>query len=373
MVIDRLASQANHEGQKLAAETYEVLLLLNNCTDNSMAVARDAAQRHPALRLHLIERTLPGRTAHVGTARRLLMDTAWHRLRHRPDTTAILSTDADTLVATNWISENLRALARGANAVGGEICWIEGEFAKLPPGVQRAYAHDRHYQRLLAELEHYLDPKPEDPMPRHLHHFGASLACTPEIYARAGGLPALRSLEDVGLVNALERSGARLRHEPRVRVFTSGRLNGRVEVGLSGQLRTWQEMCALGEPHMVPSVAWSIHRLRTLHSLRCFAKGERSSPATLFPATWHVRLLALRSHAAHGAEFLALLPAEALIEDSFHGDRSAEILAVSQELETVLREHRSRLRNSTVPSAASRAPLAHNKSLAASASLASEF
>ena len=337
MVLDQLAAQTTNAGEKLSADLYEVLLLLNNCTDDSLAVARRAAARHSTLRLHITERTLPGQIAHVGTARRLLMDTAWHRLGQRSGTLAILSTDADTLVAINWIHENLRALAKGADVVGGEICWMSGELAKLSPEIQLAYARDLRYQRLLAELQHHLDPRQEDPMPRHLHHFGASLACTPQAYALAGGLPELPSLEDVAFVSALERSGARIRHEPRVRVFTSGRLEGRVQVGLSGQLRTWQQMSALGEPQIVPSAAWLVHRLRTLHALRRFAQGTHASPVTAFPVAWRTRLLQVRQQSADGAEFLALLPSEAIIEQTFTGDRSGEILAVSRDLEIFLR------------------------------------
>ena len=336
MVLDRFAEQTDEIGRPLAAERYEVVLLLNNCTDDSMNVAQRATVRHGALRLHVIECTLPEQQAHVGTARRMLMDTAWHRLRHWGSAAAILSTDADTIVAKNWIVENLRALARGADAVGGEICWREGELAKLAPGVQLAYMRDQRYQRLLAAVEDRLDPRLEDPMPRHLHHFGASLACTPEVYARAGGLPILRSLEDVALVHALQRVGARLRHEPRVKVYTSGRLQGRVEVGLSGQLRTWQQMCARGEPHIVESTAWTVHRLRTIRLLRLFAESARSVPVTRFSLAWRPQLLAIRHAGLSAAEFLGRLPGEQLIEQSFCGERFDDIVAVSRELERLL-------------------------------------
>ena len=336
IVLDRLAEQTDETGRPLSVERYEVLLLLNNCTDDSITVARRASARHSALRLHVLECTLPEQQAHVGTARRMLMDTAWHRLHRCATTAAILSTDADTVVSKNWITENLRALARGADAVGGEIRWREGELAKLAPGVQLAYVRDQRYQTLLAAVEDRLDPRAEDPMPRHLHHFGASLACTPEVYARAGGLPVLRSLEDVALVHALRRVGARLRHEPRVKVYTSGRLQGRVEVGLSGQLRTWQQMCARGEPHIVESTAWTIHRLRMSRLLRLFASDARSVPVTKFSQAWRPRLLALRNEGLSSAGFLDRLPGEQVIEQSFRGERFGKIVTVSRELQRLL-------------------------------------
>ena len=109
-----------------------------------------------------------------------------------------------------------------------------------------------------------------DAWPRHLEHFGASLACTPEIYARAGGMPAVAALEDVAFVDRLRRVDARLRHEPGVIVYTSARLDGRIATGLAGQLRCWQQMHTRGKDHVVLSAAYLHHRFDVLQRLRNF-------------------------------------------------------------------------------------------------------
>ena len=101
-------------------------------------------------------------------------------------------------------------------------------------GVREAYRNDRRYQYLIAEMEDWFDPQVGDPWPRHLEHFGASLACTPEVYARAGGMPRLAELEDVAFVDRLRQVDARVRHEPRVVVYTSARLDGRIATGPFG-------------------------------------------------------------------------------------------------------------------------------------------
>jgi hypothetical protein len=313
---------------------YEVLLLLNNCTDESAGAARAWALRHPGFQLQVVERTLPPEQAHVGTARRMLMDTAWHRLRGRSGA-AMLSTDADTVVAKDWIAQNLAALERGADAVGGMIALKPGDLEKLPEGARRGYLRDRRYQRLVAQLEDRLDPQACDPWPRHLQHFGASLACTPEIYARAGGLPAVKPLEDVAFVNQLRRAGARLRHEPKVKVYTSSRLHGRAEVGLSGQLSLWQRMSDSGEEHRVLSAAWLEHRFRTLRGLRQFYGGGCAEP---LPEGWMERLREVRARELGVEEFLVEIECERLIEETFHGEREGGIVSVNRRLAVLLRQ-----------------------------------
>ena len=211
--LDALRHQVDLHGQPLAHATFEVLLLLNNCTDGSAAVAAAYAGRHPGFQLILLEESFPPEQAHVGTARRMLLDLACARCEQTGGL-ALLSTDADTIVAPDWLARNLQALAAGAEVVGGVIHLFEKDYAALEPGVRAAYDHDREYQSLVARLESLLDPDEADPWPRHLEHFGASLACTPAVYRRSGGLPAVKPLEDVAFIQALRRVGARIRHAP---------------------------------------------------------------------------------------------------------------------------------------------------------------
>ena len=85
--------------------------------------------------------------------RRLLMDTAWARLSGSRERCAILSTDSDSYAAPDWIDRNLRAVERGADAVGGEIRLIYEDYELLPNAVRLAYLQDRRYQLLVAEME----------------------------------------------------------------------------------------------------------------------------------------------------------------------------------------------------------------------------
>ncbi len=331
--LDAFAEQVDEVGRPLNPQTFELILLLNNCTDQSADAARAWKQAHPHIVLYVIERTLPAEQAHVGTARRLLMDTAWHRLQTRSEgVCAILSSDSDTRVAPDWITQNLRALRAGAHAVGGFIRLQDGELDLLPRGARRSYLADQRYQELVAELEDLLDPQPGDPFPRHLHHFGASLACTPEIYAKAGGLPPVKPLEDVAFVDALRRVDARLRHDPSVVVYTSSRLDGRAEIGLSHQLRVWQEMEDVGEAHTVPSATWLTHRFSSLRSLRSL-KASATLPHELpYPGDWIERIRDAHQRGVSMAEFLGAIDCNGLIEATFSGVRETGIEVVNEEL-----------------------------------------
>jgi hypothetical protein len=330
-----LRRQRSLDGSPLPPCTYGVLLLLNNCTDGSRAVAETHAATHPHPRLQIAAcHLLPGE-AHVGTARRILMDAACVLFESHANPSAprvILSTDADTLVAPDWIAANLREIDQGADAVGGAIDLLPEDLAALDPGTRLAYERDRRLQALVARFESILDPDPADPWPRHLQHFGASLACTAEIYRRAGGLPAVQPLEDVAFVDRLRTVDARLRHSPAVRIQTSARLEGRAQVGLSGQLRLWREEAAAGLPQMVDSAEWMEHRFRWMGRLRRLHALPLPLPEEV-PARWRERFLAAHGECLPMGAFLARLDCDGLIAEDFHEERRGEIRGVMARLE----------------------------------------
>ena len=332
--LDALRLQRDLNGRSLPHSTYEVIVLLNNCTDSSQSVAAHYQQSHPTFQLHISTCTLPSDQAHVGTARRLLMDTAHHRLEHTSHPfPAILSTDADTIVAPDWVARNLDAIEAGADVVGGVIHLFPDDLAALRahnPGTYLAYQLDRQLQALVAQLESILDPDLADPWPRHLQHFGASLACTPEVYALAGGLPPVIPLEDVAFIDALRKVGARIRHCPDTHIFTSARLDGRTPVGLSGQLKIWQQQHEHHEAHLVDSSHWITHRIRSLSALRRINECQRSPLLAPYPAPWQSRIAALHARSLPTFRFLDLLDCTALIEELFASTRKPRHAEISQ-------------------------------------------
>ena len=337
--LDAFAAQQDLLGKPLSPDRFEILLLLNNCTDDSAKVAERWASAHPHIALHILECALPQSEAHAGTARRLLMDTAFSRLAgSRAQPCAILATDADSLVAPDWIAQNLRALQQaGADAVGGFIALKPCDLEALPAQVRVCYERDRRYAALIAELEDWLDPQPGDPWPRHLDHFGSSLACTPAAYAAAGGMPAVSPLEDEAFVDRLRRAGLLLRHEPAVLVLTSARLHGRATVGLAGQLRQWNEL-PCEEAHRVPSAAFLAHRFRTLRELRrIFDTGEQRRPLAI-PEEYQRWVRTAAETMKSLPEFLCAIDSDSLIEQSFTGEREQGIVQALDALETTIAE-----------------------------------
>lgn len=268
--LESLRLQQDNVDQLLNPALYEVLVLVNNCTDASLAVAQSYQKRYPEFSLHLADIQLPPAKANIGTVRRLLMDEAHRRLLSVGRTDGIIaSTDGDTVVDAKWLWHIMTEMERGADAIGGRILTHPD---KNP--VRLFHLRDVTYRTLVARLEAQLDPVPHDPWPRHFQHFGANLAVTCAMYEKAGRLPQVPYLEDEAFFKALIRVDARIRQSPLVRVTTSARMQGRVAVGFSEQLRCWATMSKTGQCQLAePAGAWAVkfaarHQLRAIWTNR---------------------------------------------------------------------------------------------------------
>jgi hypothetical protein len=271
-----LAAQVDEHGQPLPYGSYEVLVLANNCHDHTAEVVRSFAHLHPYMAVQVAEATLAAPEAHVGRARRLLMDEACCRLEQTAGPRGIIaSTDADTRVAATWLAATQAEFATGADAVGGRIY---PEAASGEICVRRTHLLDARYRLLRARLEALLDPDPADGWPRHHQHFGASLALTVAAYRQVGGLPVVPYLEDEALWQALRRHDLRLRHSPKVCVSTSGRHQGRVAVGLSWQLREWASLLQQQQEPLVESGASLVADWQARRQLRQLWAHAQAAP-----------------------------------------------------------------------------------------------
>jgi hypothetical protein len=265
-----LSTQTSLTGKPLNPLLYEVIILANNCADESAAIAHQFAEQHPLLAIHVAEITLPPEQAYIGYVRKLLMDEAYNRLmllgRRRG---IIASTDGDTTVSPTWIAATLDEIARGADAVGGRIITNRQSRHALAPQAKACFLQEVGYRSLVAEIEFLIDPDPYDPWPRHYQHYGASLAVTAETYAQCGGMPCVRTPEDEAFYRSLLRINARFRHSPLVRVTTSARASGRSPAGLANQLRKWTEMSTGSSFNVEPADA-TISRFQSRRALRSF-------------------------------------------------------------------------------------------------------
>ena len=276
-LVHALAAQRDADGQPFAPGLVEVIVLVNNSVDGSADVGRAAAAMAvPHVRVHVAEVALGRGEAHVGRARQMVLDAAWARFA--PAVSGLLlTTDADTRPAPDWITETVREISRGADAVGGRIL-LAGR-AALPPALRRLVLLDAGYRRALEHVRHLVAPDAHDPYPRHHQHFGGSLAVTAEAYARAGGIPAVAALEDVAFVRALAATGARLRHSDRVRVWTSARRVGRASDGLACEMARWERRADRGLPLLVEPADDAVARLVRLGRWRAAHPGAAPPPA----------------------------------------------------------------------------------------------
>lgn len=222
--VSALASQ---EG--VALESFEVIMVLDGCRDRTADVLREMQRRNPRLRLHALELSSP---LGVGRARRLGMDFACARLLDLGRGEGLIaSTDADSVVAVNWLAEQLRLIKAGARAIGGHI-ELDPEESELLAVQALAERERGARERLRSALQ---ESAPGAPVEHH-HFSGASLALTARTYESCGGLPVRAALEDEALERELRARGVPIHRSRRVQVRTSARTSGRAPRGLARDL-----------------------------------------------------------------------------------------------------------------------------------------
>jgi cellulose synthase/poly-beta-1,6-N-acetylglucosamine synthase-like glycosyltransferase len=233
--IRALAEQRDPFGRSIPPALIRVAVFANNCTDQSASVARALGECW-SLHIRVVEARLPPEAAHAGAARRAAMDLAEAWLVEEGDKDGvILTTDADSRVAPNWIAANLAAFDAGAEAVLGRIT-LDDDGKLLPDALHRRGALEDAYESLLTELSWLLDPLEHNPWPHHATISGATLGITRDAYCRVGRLPRVPLGEDKALIALLSRQDARIRYCPAVHAVTSGRTQGRAPGGVADTL-----------------------------------------------------------------------------------------------------------------------------------------
>jgi GT2 family glycosyltransferase len=230
---ERIAACLDALDTQEGAHFSDIVLLVNNSTDNTARIARSMSL-HSATTLHVIECVLPPEQANAGIARGRAMQAA---ATLAGPGGVLFTTDADGLVDPDWLQTNTAALRAGVDVVAG---WCELhplEWGAIPAQLHEDDARECAYDALCDEIHGRLDPDPSDPLPRHTQHSGASIAVTSAAFAKCGGVPRVASGEDRALIAALRRTDARIRHAPEVHVTVSGRTQGRAVGGMADTIR----------------------------------------------------------------------------------------------------------------------------------------
>ncbi|MFZ1155312.1 MAG: glycosyltransferase family A protein, partial [Solirubrobacteraceae bacterium] len=162
--------------------SFEVIVILDGCHDNTAEVVEELTKSEPGPSVHTVELAS---SEGVGRARRLGMDLACQRLLGLGrDEGLIASTDADSVVAPDWLARQLELTRFGAQAIGGHI-----ELHSRESGALVAEALVEREQRSVERMRTVLGENPSDGVAEHHQFSGASLALTAGAYRRCGGLP----------------------------------------------------------------------------------------------------------------------------------------------------------------------------------------
>lgn len=181
----------------LRGEEVTVIVVADSCCDSTAEIAEALG----ALTLRVRVRNV-GMARAAGATAALRVDARW-----------LAFTDADTVVARDWLAAQLR---HQADVVCGTVAVEDwGDYGEQMRN---------HYARTYNDRDGH----------RHIH--GANLGVSADSYRRVGGFQPLKTSEDVALVTALVESGANVAWSAAPRVVTSARRDFRAPGGFGATL-----------------------------------------------------------------------------------------------------------------------------------------
>jgi glycosyltransferase involved in cell wall biosynthesis len=183
-----------------------VVVVLDACTDNSLAVAQARPWVTPI--------RIAARSVGVARATGAAAALRWARDESYDDVW-LATTDADSAVPPHWLSAQLALADQGWEAVIGTV--RVDDWSEHPSQVQPRWANGYH------AVEH------------HPHVHGANLGFTATAYVESGGWAAVATNEDVAMVRSL--AGRRVIRTAALPVVTSARRDPRAVGGFGDTLR----------------------------------------------------------------------------------------------------------------------------------------
>ena len=239
-----------------------VVYVANDTTDKSLSLAKMWAQ---ALEIDyvLVDLALDKAISTASHSRRFAMDLAAQFSPHG----YILTTDADTQVASNWIAENEAALTRSGGLVYGDVALSAADIRAMTASQRECSTAEGQYVSGLRELwcKWTADTAPDI----FIYASGASLAISVRDYLAVGRLPTPRAGEDRALAIACVRHGLPVTRGARVQVETSARTDARAPGGMGDALR---EQSIMADPFcdkmLIPLVSLRQHADRWNAGLR---------------------------------------------------------------------------------------------------------
>lgn len=180
-----------------------VLVVLDNCSDDSLAIVKAAGVAYLSCHFSCV-----GQTRDFGIRHMIGLGATW-----------IACTDADSCVDPQWLLQ--QCMHQPTDAICG-VVQIDN-WHTLSSDTQKQY------------LNHYQDCMDH----RHIH--GANLSFSSSAYIQAGGFKALSCHEDVNLVERMQTMNLKIVWSNLVRVTTSSRLDARAPEGFASFLQQLEE------------------------------------------------------------------------------------------------------------------------------------
>jgi glycosyltransferase involved in cell wall biosynthesis len=213
MIAACLASIA--EAARRAPPPVHVVVADDGSADGTAALARSAHSGTGDMSL----RVVTGRFGSAGAARAAALDAGITAVGGDLTTVWLATTDADSVVAADWLACHLRWASTGVDAVAGLV-----DVAWRPDQQVLAHRYSRARARGGTATGHH-----------HVH--GANLGVRASRWAEVGGCGDGEDGEDGELWRRLRAAGVAPLGVTDLRVLTSARLRGRAPRGFSGFLR----------------------------------------------------------------------------------------------------------------------------------------
>lgn len=174
------------------------LVVLDNCIDNTLAVAEAAGVDYICCDYQCV-----GQVRDMGIRHAIAQGATW-----------IACTDADSVMTADWLMQQVTHITQQPTDM---ICGVVSvdNWEHLTSKTQADYI--AHYQDMMGH--------------RHIH--GANLSFSSEAYLAVDGFAPLPCHEDVDLVRKFEDQGYAITWSNRVRVITSSRLDARANDGFA--------------------------------------------------------------------------------------------------------------------------------------------
>jgi hypothetical protein len=158
----------------------------------------------------------------------------------------IVSTDADSQLAPDFVSELMRTFASSTVHAAGAMLLVREEIEGAVFTNLRTYFSLEKRLRQRAQEEVAFDLV-------HTHFSGAGFAVRQQMYAAVGGLSPLPYNEDKYFYQKLLQRDACIKMNDRLIIYTSSRVAGRTEWGMAAQLMKWKRAEEEGEYVFVSS------------------------------------------------------------------------------------------------------------------------